>query len=151
MSQFDDKLYSRPRFEDTSSNLQLACKGNQEGKKHSDRRPESEDVVRVRAGKRVQTFRGGSALVQGLGNRNGRLALHFPLSTFFQMTTGSRVDKSTESIVSQNGSPTKHLTRHREWTEAHTGGRRAGVVLLTERPVGRFLGFSLCACVVYAP
>lgn len=66
------------------------------------------------------------------GDRNGRLALHFSASAFLEMITGSRVTKKTERIVSPHGSLAKHLTRHGEWTEARTGGQRAGARPLTE-------------------
>lgn len=70
--------------------------------------------------------------VRRAGDRNGRLALHFSASAFLEMITGSRVTKKTERIVSPHGSLAKHLTRHGEWTEARTGGQRAGARPLTE-------------------
>lgn len=51
-----------------------------------------------------------------------------PLVRILKVMTGSRLKKSTESVVSRNGSPTKHLSRHRKWTGAQIGERRAGVL-----------------------
>lgn len=80
-------------------------------------------------------FRGrsvpGNCSAGGRGQK-GSLALHFSASAFLKMITGSRVKKKTEWIVSPNGSLTEHLTRHGEWTEARTGGQRAGVRPLNE-------------------
>lgn len=66
--------------------------------------------------------------VQGLGGRNRKPVLRFPVWVFLKMTTASSVKKRTESIVSRNGSPAKHLTRHKKWTETRAAERRAGLL-----------------------
>lgn len=66
--------------------------------------------------------------VQGLGDRNRKPVLRFLVWMFLKMTKVSSVKKRTESIVSQNGSPAKYLTRHKTWTETRAAERRAGLL-----------------------